>query len=254
VALADMEYGVALLFKEKKDLVQSVRDAKSMTGKLDSVVSWPLYVICLFVVLAIFGVNVQSLFYTLSSAILAWAVIFGNTIRSVIDGIIFLFVTHPFDVGDIVFVNTKPYYVKKMQLFSTILTDFDGKLTYFPNGLLSSVQIANIRRSANQYITVIAEFAYSTPAQKLLEFEKEMRQALSKDLSLEFLPGFNLSLTEVKELNKITIELYVGLRATGQDASPARGKTHLILLLMRVCEKLGLTCTALPLVVELRNR
>lgn len=41
-----------------------------------------------------------------SSIVLAFAFVFGNSVRTVYESIIYLFVVHPFDVGDKIIVDS----------------------------------------------------------------------------------------------------------------------------------------------------
>lgn len=49
--------------------------------------------------LAIFGVNVQHLLISFSSVAVAFAFVFGNSLREVYESIMWLFVVNPYDEG-----------------------------------------------------------------------------------------------------------------------------------------------------------
>ncbi len=51
--------------------------------------------------LGIVQVDVMSLWLTFSSVMLAFVFIFGNSIQNMYEAVIFLFVVHPLDVGDV---------------------------------------------------------------------------------------------------------------------------------------------------------
>lgn len=50
-------------------------------------------------------VDVNKVYVTLSSVILAFAFVFGNNIRNLYESVIFLFVVHPYDVGDVLLID-----------------------------------------------------------------------------------------------------------------------------------------------------
>ena len=50
--------------------------------------------------LLILGVATTHFFVFLSSQLLVAVFVFGNTLKTIFEAIIFLFVMHPFDVGD----------------------------------------------------------------------------------------------------------------------------------------------------------
>ena len=50
-----------------------------------------------------------------SSVVLAFAFVFGNSIRQLYEAVIFLFVIHPYDVGDWLMISNNQYQVKLVQ-------------------------------------------------------------------------------------------------------------------------------------------
>ena len=51
-----------------------------------------------------------------SSVVLAFAFVFGNSIRQLYEAVIFLFVIHPYDVGDWLMISNNQYQVKLVQI------------------------------------------------------------------------------------------------------------------------------------------
>jgi hypothetical protein len=49
-------------------------------------------------------VNLSQMWITVSSLLLSFVFIFGNSIRTIYESALFLFVVHPFDVGDQVLI------------------------------------------------------------------------------------------------------------------------------------------------------
>ena len=68
-------------------------------GTLELLVGCILHVAAGFAYLAIFGVNVSHLVISLSSMTLAFAFVFGNSLRTVYESVVFLFVVRPYKVG-----------------------------------------------------------------------------------------------------------------------------------------------------------
>ena len=56
---------------------------------------------------------------------------------------IFLFVKHPYDVGDRVDIDTKEYTVAKMALLSTNFKRTDGKFVWIGHNILATKVIEN---------------------------------------------------------------------------------------------------------------
>lgn len=56
---------------------------------------------------------------------------------------IFLFVKHPYDVGDRVVIDTQEYTVAKMQLLSSNFKRWDGKFVWIGHNILATKVIEN---------------------------------------------------------------------------------------------------------------
>jgi hypothetical protein len=56
-------------------------------------------------------VNVTQVWLTFSSFIFAFVFVFGNNIRTIYESVIFLFVVHPFDVGDALMLHGTDLWV-----------------------------------------------------------------------------------------------------------------------------------------------
>jgi small-conductance mechanosensitive channel len=54
-------------------------------------------------------VDIQKVWLLFSSVVLAFAFVFGNSIRQLYEAVIFLFVIHPFDVGDWLLIGANQY-------------------------------------------------------------------------------------------------------------------------------------------------
>ena len=67
---------------------------------------------------------------------LSWLI--GSSLAEVLTSIIFLFVKHPYDVGDRVQIDKEQYTVKEIRLRSTILLDSRSCYVQAPNTVLST--------------------------------------------------------------------------------------------------------------------
>jgi hypothetical protein len=94
-------------------------------------------------------VSIYSFSLTYRFPGLSWLI--GASLGEVLTSIIFLFIKHPFDVGDRVNLNGLAYTVKEINLLSTVF--LDSKMTYVqaPNVVLNTLFIENIRRSPQVY-------------------------------------------------------------------------------------------------------
>ena len=68
---------------------------------------------------------------------LSWLI--GGSLQEVLTSIIFLFIKHPFDVGDRVVMNSLTYTVKEIRLLSTVFLDSNSTLVQAPNNVLNTL-------------------------------------------------------------------------------------------------------------------
>ena len=68
---------------------------------------------------------------------LSWLI--GGSLQEVLSSIIFLFIKHPFDVGDRVVISGQTYTVKEIRLLSTTFLDSNSTLVQAPNNALNTL-------------------------------------------------------------------------------------------------------------------
>lgn len=87
-------------FRERKALALTLNDTKTAVNKLHQMVNVLVGVIIVVICLLILNIATSKFLVFISSQIVVVAFIFGNTCKTIFEAIIFLFVMHPFDVGD----------------------------------------------------------------------------------------------------------------------------------------------------------
>lgn len=153
VTASDLRAAIIDVYRERRNLTNTIVDAQGVVAKLESIMGGIMHFAMLFAYLAVFDVNVGTLWITLSSAILAFAFVFGNSIKLVYENVIFLFVVHPFDVGDYLRINHNDgtiYMIEEINLMSCTLIRWDGSSIMYPNSWLSTMPIWNVSRSRNR--------------------------------------------------------------------------------------------------------
>jgi Mechanosensitive ion channel len=134
-------------FREKRALIAALNDLNSVVEHLNRILYWFSGFATFLAALPILGISFASV-VSLSSLFLGLSFIFGNTAKSTFDAIVFIFVHHPFDAGDRVFIDEKNYVVHEMGLLFTSFNEA-GKIVYIPNAVLLGKVITNVRRSGN---------------------------------------------------------------------------------------------------------
>ena len=159
--------------REQLSIENSMRDLDSAVGRLDNILMTVYFVVAILII----AVALVNFFLILTSTFLAiytggstrypryrhrnfdpWFVsnymhsksynrypcpglswLIGGSLQEVLTSIIFLFVKHPFDVGDKVILDKEMYTVKEIRLLSTIFLDSSSILVQAPNNMLNSL-------------------------------------------------------------------------------------------------------------------
>lgn len=87
-------------FRERRALALTLNDTKTAVNKLHQMVNVIVGIIIGIIWLIILEIATSKFFLLVSSQIVVAAFIFGNTLKTIFEALIFLFVIHPFDVGD----------------------------------------------------------------------------------------------------------------------------------------------------------
>lgn len=82
--------------------------------------------------------QVSSLLTGAGALLLGLSWLIGGVAGEILTSIIFLFIKHPFDIGDCIQIEGATYTVKEIFLLSTLLVDNKGALIQSPNSQLST--------------------------------------------------------------------------------------------------------------------
>ncbi|KAK9230271.1 hypothetical protein WN944_023238 [Citrus x changshan-huyou] len=97
---SDFSNWVVNVYKKRTSLAHYLNNSKEVMQELNKLFTGIVMVLIIIVWLLIVGLlTTKALLLILSQVVLA-VFLFGNTAKNVFEAIIFLFVTHPFDVGD----------------------------------------------------------------------------------------------------------------------------------------------------------
>ncbi|KAL9244617.1 hypothetical protein vseg_018378 [Gypsophila vaccaria] len=161
-------------FRERRALALTLTDTKSVVNKLHKMMN--VIVSCIIILIGIIWLNIISsdsvLF--LSSQVVVVAFVFGNTCKNIFESIIFLFVIHPYDVGDRCEIEGVQMVVEEINILTTIFLRFDNLKVVFPNYVLVTKPISNFYRSPDMGDAVELCFHIATPADKIAVIRKRI--------------------------------------------------------------------------------
>ncbi|KAF9920072.1 hypothetical protein FBU30_010138 [Linnemannia zychae] len=252
ISKAEMKEKIFYVYKERKDLHTSLRDLSQAVGKLDIIFLTIVTVIWLLIILSVFGKDIVKNMLSIGSFLVALSFVFGNSLKVLFENIVFLFITHPYDSGDLVSIDGTDMYVREVGLNSTTFVTWDGKRMYYPNNLISSKPIHNVRRSPNMTDKIVLNIDCYTPQSKIFELRARMRDYLIRE-SKEFLPDLEIQIQEMDA--KLKISMCIEHKGNWQDSGRRWARrTAFNYALKEAVEDLGIQYYALPQRVEVYDR
>lgn len=224
ISMEELEAVCVEIGRERKSITSSLKDLDSVVGKLDDCFMFVVLVIVVLVFLSLISQSASGILTSAGSAVLALSWLFSATAQEFLQSVIFVFVKHPFDVGDRVGIygNTgaaglgDDYFVKEISLLYTEFKKMEGHLVQAPNSYLNTLFILNQRRSGGLAEAVPISIKFGTTLEqieglrnKLLEFVKvEKREYQAKILT---------ELRDVFEAHSLTLNVVFFYKSNWQN-------------------------------------
>lgn len=152
VTLAEIQESITKIYTTRNNLANTLRDAEDIVGRLKVIFRGLFHTLGFFVYLLIFELNVARIYLTFSSMVVVSSLIFAPSIRNVYESVVFLFLVHPFDVGDTIKLESGDLVtVNRMGLSTCEVTKkADNSKIWYPNNKLIVMALTNISRSGNK--------------------------------------------------------------------------------------------------------
>lgn len=199
---------------EKKAIAASLKDLDSVIKKLDKVFLVIIVIIAVIVFVAILSDSTAAGLASAGSSILGLAWVLQATAQEFLQSIIFVFIKHPFDVGDRVTIygNTgatltgDDYYVTEISLLYTEFKKMQGHIVQAPNSLLNTVFILNQRRSNGLSDSIPLEMKFGTPGHLIDELKARMLEFVQAN-KRDYQPSIITEMTGFKEVRSCTMNI-----------------------------------------------
>ena len=224
ISMEELEAVCVEIGRERKSITASLKDLDTVVSKLDNVLSFIVLVITVLVFVSLIADATSGVLTSAGSAVLGLSWLFSATAQEFLQSIVFVFVKHPFDVGDRVTIygntgsNMKgdDYFVKQISLLFTEFKKMEGHVVQAPNSYLNTLFILNMRRSGGLAECVPMTFRYGTTLEqieglrtKLLEFVKAEKREYQANILTE--------LREVSEAHSITLNIIFFFKSNWQN-------------------------------------
>ena len=156
---------------------------RAVTGKLHAdetiasilraIIQYGITIICLIMILDLFGVNTAGLIAVLGAAGVAVGFALKDTLSNIAAGIIILFL-RPFRKGEFIECGSAIGLVQEQGLFATILRTPDGVYISAPNSSLWGVPLKNYSRNPERRMDITITVSYSDSVDTAFQVIREI--------------------------------------------------------------------------------
>ncbi|KAI0318281.1 Mechanosensitive ion channel-domain-containing protein [Amylostereum chailletii] len=217
VSREEMELSCLECHREQLSIEHSMRDLDSAVGRLDNIFMSLYVVVAILIIAVTLEAQLATLITGAGTIILGLSWLIGGSLSEVLTSIIFLFIKHPFDVGDRVVVDGKhTYTVKEIRLLSTIFVDSNNTLVQAPNLGLNSVFIQNIRRSGQMSESFTFDVGYDTTFEQIERLRALMLDFVSRERR-DYQPQFDVVVVDFPEQDKMTLSADIMYKSNWQQ-------------------------------------
>ncbi|XP_078154398.1 mechanosensitive ion channel protein 6-like [Carex rostrata] len=253
ISNGELKYWAVNAFRERKALALTLNDTKTAVNKLHQIVNVVVGLIVFVLWLLILGIATQQFFVFLTSQLVLAVFIFGNTLKTLFEALIFLFVMHPFDVGDRCEIEEVQVVVEEMNIMSTVFLRYDNLKIYYPNSILATKPISNFYRSPDMGDSIDFAIHVATPLEKIAKMKEKIIQFMVNKKE-HWYPDPMVVLRDVEDSNKLTVSIWMRQRINYQDMGMRFERRELVVQeMIRVLRELEIEYRTIPVDVNVRN-
>jgi hypothetical protein len=211
ISLDEMILTVTDYSRQRKALNSSMHDVDQAINALDGLLLTIALIVCLFVFIAFLAPGFRATLTTSATALLSLSFVFATTAQEILGSCIFLFVKHPYDIGDRVDITSEQLMVEHIALLYTVFKRVsNGKTVQIPNIVLNSLWVENITRSKAMREQVSVFCAFDTSFEDVNALKQEMISFVRDPANnRDFHPDIEIEVTSIAEMNKLELRVEI---------------------------------------------
>ncbi|RAL40063.1 hypothetical protein DM860_008203 [Cuscuta australis] len=234
---------VAKVFRQRRVLAYALTDTKAAIKQLNTIVSGMLFLVSIVIWLLLLKITTAE---TLALFLTAIGFTFGNTCKSLVESAIFVFVVHPYDVGDRCVIDGVQLVVEEMDIVTTVFLKVDNEKVYYPNSFLATKAISNYNRSPDMGDSVEFTIDFAIPLEKIQVLKERIKKYIEMNPQ-HWYPTHNLVVKETENESKLKVTLYCNHTMNFQEfGEKNRRRTELIIEMKKIFEELNVRSNLMP--------
>lgn len=211
ISLDEMIMAVAQFGRDRHSIANSVHDVDQAIKVLDQMLQVVVFIAVILIFVGFLNASFTTTLATAGTALLSMSFVFASTAAEVLGSCIFLFVKHPFDVGDRVDISKESLTVEHISLLFSVFKRVDNhKTVQIPNIVLNQNWIENISRSNAMREQVNMFIHFDTTLQDIQLLKNELQAFVSsKENSRDFQPDIEVEIIGIAEMNKLELRVEI---------------------------------------------
>lgn len=214
ISLDEAVQQVIQISRDRKALGSSMHDVDQAINVLDRLLMVIVFIIVIFTFIAFLVSSFTTTLATAGTTLLSLSFVFSVTAQEVLGSCIFLFVKHPFDIGDRVDISSDHLAVDHISLLFTVFRRISGtevgKCVQIPNNVLNTLWIENVSRSKAMKEQLTLDVSFDTSFEDLQLLKNELIVFVNdKDNSRDFLPDIDVEILGTSDMSKLQLKVEV---------------------------------------------
>ncbi|EKV14797.1 Serine/threonine protein kinase [Penicillium digitatum PHI26] len=209
VSLDEMVMTITEFGRMRKALNHSMHDVDQAIRVLDNLLMCVAGLVGVLVFISFVTTGFGTVIAAGATSLLSLSFVFSVTAQEVLGSCIFLFVKHPFDIGDRVEVGDRPFIVERISLLFTVFRSVtDSRVTQVPNNILNSLWVDNFTRANAMHEQLIIPVAFDTTFAEVQLLRQEMEAFVrDKENNRDFQPDVDIELDGVGDMDKLQLRV-----------------------------------------------
>ena len=199
ISLDEIILGVTEMGRMRRALHHSLHDVDQAIQVLDNLLLTVASIVGVLVFISFVTSGFGTVIAAGATSLLSLSFIFSTTAQEVLGSCIFLFVKHPFDVGDRVDISGRSYMVERISLLFTVFHCVsDHRITQTSNATLNTLWIDNITRADAMHEQLTISVNFNTTFADIQSLRVEMETFVrNKENCRDFQPNVELEVLGV---------------------------------------------------------
>jgi len=246
-ALAESNIAAAMraIYEQREACSKTLANTAGLVRNVGRLLSVLLGIVALFISLGVFRVDVANLWLVFSSALLAFAFVFGQTAATMFRALIMIFVVNPFGVGDWVRFGDDPVSVKvqELGLNFVIVETFWGEVIFLPVSACLDARIYNLSRSPSLWMNATFDLDVGTVTAADVERLRESLAAHVDSDAVNYCKGsVEVVCREVRDPLKVRVSIFYQLAFKASEFSrKLAANSRFLLALQAAMMEVGLS-------------